>query len=307
MKYLVIGAGGTGGLIGGYLAKNQLDVTLIARGEHLMAIQQKGLTIKTYGEEPVHISNIKAIGEDALENQKFDVIFVCVKAYHLSSIVQMLKNAAQEQTVIIPILNSLGAGRYLRTALPGLNIYDGCIYITGYISAPGEVSQNNRIFRIFYGLDEQANKDDYLRKIMEKEAQESGIDIRYSSRITNEIFRKLTFTSAFASCAAYNQIQASDLQLVGRYREHFINLLNELKQISDAAKFGLTKDFFSDNLRILDSLSPDFTASLQKDLQQKKADERNELIHDMVRLAERYHIEIPHYKKIANHFRIEQN
>ena len=45
MKYLVIGTGGTGGLIGGFLAKNQLDITLIACGEHLKAIQNQGLTI----------------------------------------------------------------------------------------------------------------------------------------------------------------------------------------------------------------------------------------------------------------------
>lgn len=151
MKYLVIGAGGTGGLIGGYLAKKKFDVTIVARGEHLRVIQQKGLTIKTYGEEPVHLTNIKAIGEDALENQKFDVIFVCVKAYHLSSIVQMLKDAAQEQMMIIPILNSLGIGAYLRTELPGLNIYDGCIYITGFISAPGEVSKITRFLEFFTG------------------------------------------------------------------------------------------------------------------------------------------------------------
>jgi len=302
MKYLVIGAGGTGGLIGGYLAKNQLDVTLIARGEHLMAIQQKGLTIKTYGEEPVHISNIKAIGEDALENQKFDVIFVCVKAYHLSSIVQMLKNAAHKQTVIIPILNSLGAGAYLRTELPRLNIYNGCIYITGFISAPGEVSQNNQIFRIFYGLDKE-NKTDNSRDTMEREVRESGIDIRYSAAITSEIFKKLTFTSAFASCAAYHNIQASSLQSDETYRNHFISLLKELKQISDAANFGLTDKFFKENLQILDDLSADFTASFQKDLQQNKPDERNEIIHDIVRLAARYSIQIPHYEKIAKHFK----
>lgn len=38
MKYLVIGAGGTGGCIGGYLADAGRDVTLIARGKHLEAI-----------------------------------------------------------------------------------------------------------------------------------------------------------------------------------------------------------------------------------------------------------------------------
>jgi len=302
MKYLVIGAGGTGGLIGGYLAKKQIDVTLIARGQHLHAIQSKGLTIKTYGEDPVRITNIKAIAENAIGSQKFDVIFVCVKSYNLESILAVLKSAAHQHTIIIPILNSLGAGNYLRSMLPDLNIYDGCIYITGYISGPGEISQNNPIFKIFYGLDMHETVTDLLRKKMEQNVLESGIDIQYSATITNEIFRKLTFTSAFASCAAYHNKQAADLQSDSPYRQLFISLLEELKQISDVANFGLTNFFFEDNLRILDSLSNDFTASLQKDLQQNKPDERNELIYDIVRLAERYQLHIPHYENIAKHF-----
>lgn len=42
MTYLVIGAGGVGGCIGGYLADAGFDVTLIARGRHLEAIHSRG-------------------------------------------------------------------------------------------------------------------------------------------------------------------------------------------------------------------------------------------------------------------------
>jgi len=44
MKYLIIGAGGTGGVTGYYMKKAGKDVTLIARGEHLKTIQEQGLT-----------------------------------------------------------------------------------------------------------------------------------------------------------------------------------------------------------------------------------------------------------------------
>ena len=46
MKYAVIGAGGTGGMIGFYITKAGKDVTLIARGEHLAKMQEKGLTVE---------------------------------------------------------------------------------------------------------------------------------------------------------------------------------------------------------------------------------------------------------------------
>ncbi len=47
MKYLIIGAGGTGGCIGAYMAEAGKDVTLIARGEHLKKINENGLKINT--------------------------------------------------------------------------------------------------------------------------------------------------------------------------------------------------------------------------------------------------------------------
>ena len=47
MKFAMFGAGGTGGVLGGYLALAGHDVTLIARGRHLEALQKDGLTIES--------------------------------------------------------------------------------------------------------------------------------------------------------------------------------------------------------------------------------------------------------------------
>ncbi len=44
-KYVIVGTGGTGGEVGGYLAKAGMDVTFIARGKHLEAIKKNGLKI----------------------------------------------------------------------------------------------------------------------------------------------------------------------------------------------------------------------------------------------------------------------
>ncbi len=42
MKYVIIGVGGTGGTVGYYMTKAGKDVTLIARGAHLQAMQNMG-------------------------------------------------------------------------------------------------------------------------------------------------------------------------------------------------------------------------------------------------------------------------
>ena len=47
MRVAIMGSGGVGGYFGGLLARNGLDVTFIARGEHLRAIQQHGLRVES--------------------------------------------------------------------------------------------------------------------------------------------------------------------------------------------------------------------------------------------------------------------
>ena len=43
LRYLIAGTGGVGGSIAGFLSLAGKDVTCIARGAHLQAIQQDGL------------------------------------------------------------------------------------------------------------------------------------------------------------------------------------------------------------------------------------------------------------------------
>ena len=47
MRYIIYGAGAVGGVIGARLFEHDRDVVLIARGAHLEAIRERGLTIET--------------------------------------------------------------------------------------------------------------------------------------------------------------------------------------------------------------------------------------------------------------------
>src|SRR5690242_3971031 len=47
MRFVVVGAGAIGGVIAGRLLQAGYDVTAVARGPHLLAIQQGGLLLQT--------------------------------------------------------------------------------------------------------------------------------------------------------------------------------------------------------------------------------------------------------------------
>ena len=97
MKYLIIGAGGTGGILGAYMTKAGKNVTLIARNAHLAAMKEHGLTVRHLWDEtvetiPVQAENMESYEkkiEAAWEEEKPDVILVCVKGYSLDSTVPL--------------------------------------------------------------------------------------------------------------------------------------------------------------------------------------------------------------------------
>ena len=86
MKYAIIGAGGTGGTLGFYLTKAGKDVTLIARGSHLEAMQKQGLTMRQLWDGKEESIPVKACRMEEYTEQP-DVILVCVKGYSLTDLI----------------------------------------------------------------------------------------------------------------------------------------------------------------------------------------------------------------------------
>ena len=297
MKYLVIGAGGTGGCIGGYLADAGRDVTLIARGKHLEAIRRDGLVLHgtRRGELRVRVPACTA-GEFT---GRADVIFVCVKGYSVEEILPLVERASDERTVVIPILNVLGTGERMAARLPGRTVTDGCIYIVGYISSPGEITQSGEVFRIVYGEREGNARAVRLQEIAE-ELRGADIDAVVSDDIRRDAFRKFMLVSPMAATGAYFDLPMGGLQAPGEPREFFKSLVRELAAIADAKGYRYPVDMLADGLRRIDGMSPDTTASIQKDLKKGGASELDGLVFEPVRMARALGLSAPGYERAAD-------
>src|SRR5436190_19510921 len=88
MKYAIVGAGAIGAFAGAMLARSGEDVTLIARGPHLRAMQEHGLSVRgEVGEFQVHpkaTDNLSQIGE-------VDVVIITLKAQSLPAMAPQLR------------------------------------------------------------------------------------------------------------------------------------------------------------------------------------------------------------------------
>ena len=299
LRYMIIGAGGTGAPLGAFLAKLGADVTLIARGAHLKAMVEKGLTFEQSDGEtwtvPVTAFDMDGfLAAKAQGTPSPDVIFVCVKGYSLDDTIPFIRDAAGENTVVIPILNIYGTGRVMQEQLPGLLVTDGCIYISSNLKGPGVIQRHGSIFRVIYGTPDHRTDNPVLRQV-ESDLTAAGIDALYSPFIEKDALLKFSHVSPMATCGQYYHVKAGAMQKPGEVRECFIRLVNEILELADKPDAPLMQS----HLKILDDLAESASTSMQRDIEAGKDSEVDGLIYQVVRLSDQYGLPSPEYRKIA--------
>lgn len=314
MKYIIIGAGGTGGILGFYMTKAGKDVTLIARNAHLKVMRGQGLSVEkmwtnTTENIPVCAESMESYQE---KGEKADVILVCVKKYSLDSCISFIRNISHKNTIVIPILNVYGTGAYLQGKLPELLVTDGCIYVSANIKQPGILLQHGEILRVFFGVRE---KEDLLKisgqkslaeELLENIAQDfkdSQIDGILTDNIKRDALIKFSYVSPIGTAGLYLHSTAGDFQKEGEARELFKTLIREIVSLSNAMGITFEEDLVERNVKILSALPEETTTSMQRDVMEGRKSEIDGLVYEVVRMAEKYGAEVPAYKKAAERFK----
>lgn len=296
MKYVIIGAGGTGGPIAAYMTRAGKDVTVIARGRHLAVLQHSGICMETSDAGTFQIPMIKACRMDQYTS-KADVIFVCVKGYSLQETIPFLVRCSHPGTVVIPLLNIYGTGARLQKSLPEQTVTDGCIYISANIKAPGVISKHGSIFRIVFGLRNPEESNPLLNEIA-RDLKDCGIDAVLSQNIRRDALEKFSYVSAQAACGLYYNTTAGRIQKEEEPRSMFVSLIKEISGLSKAMGTPISENIVATNLSILDSLAETASTSMQRDIEKGKPSEIDGLLYEVVRLGAIYDVPTPTYDKV---------
>ncbi|HEY9248660.1 MAG TPA: 2-dehydropantoate 2-reductase [Rariglobus sp.] len=104
MKICVFGAGAVGGHLAAKLARGGLDVSIVARGPHLQAVQRDGLTLKT-AQGPFTV-RVRASDKPA-ELGPQDVVITAMKAHSLPLAAGGLQSLLGPDTPVIYVVNGV--------------------------------------------------------------------------------------------------------------------------------------------------------------------------------------------------------
>lgn len=165
MRIGIIGIGGVGGYFGGKLAREyenskEHQIIFIARGEHLKAIQKKGLQLLT--REGDYLVRPEIATDKPEDAGIFDLVFFCTKSYSLESSAKIFSACISKNTVAMPLLNGVNSAERLRKILPQADIISGSVYVISHIEQPGVVRQEGGSCKLIFGTDDAASSKKYV-------------------------------------------------------------------------------------------------------------------------------------------------
>ena len=243
MNIGVFGIGGIGGYFGGKLTRliksGQANIYFIARGEHLSAIRENGLRLKTKDEgEFVCMPTLAADNPGKLP--PLDICLICVKQYALKDAIVSLLPALTEKTILIPLQNGIDAYSKIRSVTDMGAVFPACVYIVTHRVSPGIVEQSGGGCNIILGPDPKKpgiSGDETVRLLAD-----AGINCRWSENNLEEIWRKFMFVGPYSLVLAaenltYGQVFGSE-KASGLIR----GIIDEIFEISRAEGIKLSAD-----------------------------------------------------------------
>ncbi len=106
MKIVVMGSGGVGGFYGGRLAHAGCDVAFIARGKHLAAMREHGLTIESEQQGDIHVPGVRAT-DDPSTLEPADVVIIAVKLWDTEAAARAVKPLVGNTTAVLSLQNGV--------------------------------------------------------------------------------------------------------------------------------------------------------------------------------------------------------
>ena len=223
MKITIFGAGAIGGHLGALLSRNGVDVSLVARGDHLAAIRENGIKLIAMDDE--FVTHPRAT-DDPGELGPQDYVVLSVKSHHAPGVVASMQPLLGPDTTVVNAMNGVpwwyfyklpGAwenyqvktvdpdGRLWRDVGPQRAI--GCItYVASEVIAPGVVRQGGG--GRYYMGEPDGSTSERIRRLQQVIAA-TGIDTHVRPDLRSDIWVKLMGN------VSYNPISALTLGTMG--------------------------------------------------------------------------------------------
>ena len=257
-----MGAGGVGGYFGARLQQAGHEVTFFARGRHLQALKDDGLTIESaHGNAKLKVR----VFEDPREAGVVDVILFAVKLWDTETAAERLRPVVGEGTVVIPFQNGVESIERLRRFFQEQAVMGGSAYIATRVRAPGVVEHSGQMARVQFGPvlpSQRAVAERFLAA-----CREANIQAEIPGDIVKANWEKFVFLVGLSSATALTRAPLGVVRADPDMRWVFEQAMRETWSVGRARGVALADDFVEQRMKFAEGLHADMKASLLHDLE----------------------------------------
>ncbi len=290
LRIAIVGVGGVGGYFGGRLAQAGHDVFFIARGEHLAAMRQHGLRVRSIAGDFV-LPEVHATDQPA-EVGPVDLALVAVKGWQVREVARQMQPLIGPQTAVLPLLNGVDAPDELAAVLGAEHVLAGLCRIIAYREAPGVIVHAG-VHPTSIDFGELDNRRSPRLERIKAALERAGIQGNIPADIHVALWQKFMLICAWSGFGAATRAPIGVWRSLPETRPLVERCLSEVVAVAQARGIAMPADAVAKMMAFIDSMPADGTASLQRDVMAGRPSELESQNGALVRLARAAGVSVP--------------
>ena len=253
-KFLIIGAGAIGGILGAHLIKNGEDVTIVdIIKERIENFRENGLKVndpKNQITGSFHVKDGKFVSSIKDIDEKPDYIFICTKAYSLTPVLKDLKDKFSDEVKIISFQNGLDNEEFIAESVGKDKVMRVVVNFAGMFKEPNEFeitffNKPNYIGVIDEGLKDEAEK---IAEVLTS----AGLDTEYTEEIKKHEWEKAILNAALSPVCAVTGLTMREAMETPYLREIVEGIIKEGIKVAELNGINFPDNFFEHCIKYLE-------------------------------------------------------
>jgi len=262
MRIAIIGAGGVGGYFGGRLARAGNDVAFVARGEHLAALRQGGLRVRSVAGD-FTVNPVRAT-DDPAEVGPTDAVLLATKTWQVAEACRTAAPLLGPDTVVVTLQNGVEAPAQAAEVVGRERVLPGVARIFSRVEGPGVVVHGGGPASVTFG-EWDGPPTARVERLREALAA-AGVAAATPDDVQADLWAKFLFVVPMGGVGALARAPVGVLRSMPETRRLLEEAMAEILAVARARGIGLPEDVVARTMGFVDAQPAEGTTSLQRDV-----------------------------------------
>ncbi len=257
-----MGAGGTGGFFGGVLARGGENVTFVARGAHLEAIQKDGLRVRSLLEGDFTVD--APATDDPASIGPVDFVLFSVKMYDTAQAAEQIKPLIGPETLVASTQNGIDGEELIAGAVGAEHVLGATATVSSIIAEPGVVDQRGGPGTLSLG-EMAGGTSDRLEGLVSA-LQRAGVKADANDNIRAALWQKFMFICGLSGMTSLTRLSIGEILANAESKQLLLDSMLEVAEVAKASGIPLSSANADGAMQMFGGLEPGVRGSMAYDL-----------------------------------------